>query len=219
MATNPKTWGTIKTILQAEIEQNTDTPDADDTAYWLIIANRLIADWEKQAEWKELWTYETAGGTVAAGTTNYPCDTDVRYLSEHVELHYTNDQIAYIPLVSTRDKQYWSRVGERFAYLTGKPGSYVLTLGWTPATTGDEVGATIKYPYYKFATTITGDSDVMEMSDPNWIVDALVSEVSNSANKKALFGNRAQASLDMMLMNNEDAYSTEVPDDELGLGI
>ena len=217
--TKPLTYSQLKAVLQALIEQNTDTPDTDDVAYWLIVANRLIGDWEEEAEWDVLWTYESAGGTVAVGDTTYPMSADVKKLSENVELVHTDGSIEYIPVVDVTEKQYWTEQLERFVYVTGVAGSYVLNLGWTPVTDAPEIGATIKYPYYKYATKLASDADVIEMSDPNWLVDAIVAEVSNQPYKKTNYTNRAIAKMEQMKFNNERSEDQSVPDDEFGMGI
>lgn len=217
--TRPYTWSIIKSILQSHIEQNTDTPDTDDVAFWLIVANRLIADWEEEAEWDVLWTYQASGGTVTAGTTTYSITPAVRKLSENVELVYTDGSIEYVPVVDVSEKQYWTEQSERFVYMSGVAGSYILNLGWTPATGDPDVGATIKYPYYKYATKLAVDADVVEMSDPNWLIDAVVGEVSNQPFKKRNFTSRAIAKMEMMKFNNEKSEDQSVPDDEFGLGL
>lgn len=226
MAAIPRTWEQIKNILQAQVEQNTDTPDSDDAAYWLVLANRLIIDWENGGwddgdipEWEELWTFQSSGGTVAESDTDYSLAADVNYLGENVELHYTDGSVEYLPVIESAYKQHYTRDNRRFCFISGKPGSKVLNLGWTPLSTDPAIGATIKFPYYKYATEITGNSDVVEMSNPNWLVDALTSEVSNSANKKALYGNRAEAIFRKMRDNNDRAHDQTIPDDELGFGI
>jgi hypothetical protein len=104
-------------------------------------------------------------------------------------------------------------------YVTGVAGSYVLNLGWTPATGDPDVGATIKYPYYKYATKLASNSDVVEISDPNWLIDAIVAEVSNQPFKKQNYTSRAIAKMDMMRFNNEKSEDQAVPDDEFGLGL
>lgn len=226
MALIPRTWAQIKTQLQAQIEQNTDTPDADDAAYWLVVANRLIVDWENGAwdagdipEWEELWTTETSGGTIAVGDADYALASNVNYLGENVELHYTNGSIEYLPVIKAFQKQAYVQEGARFCFITGKPGTKILNLSWTPTSADGAIGATIKFPYYKYADGLSADADVVEMSNPNWLVDAITSEVSNSVNKKALFGNRAQAIFLKMRNANDRAQDQTVDDDELGFGI
>lgn len=217
--TKPVTYSQLKTLIQAEVEQNTDTPDSDDISYWLVIINRLIGDWEEETEWKELWTYESSGGTIAQGTTEYALSSDVRRLSENIELHRTDGQIEYIPIKDVRYKQRLTTEGARYAFVYGVAGSYVLNLGWTPAADDPSLGATIKYPYYKYATKLAADNDVVEMSDPNWLLDSTVAEVSNQPYKKNLFASRAMAKMRVMRLNNEDEEDQTVPDDELGFGI
>lgn len=217
--TKPITYAQLKTLIQAEVEQNADTPDTDDVAYWLIIINRLIADWEEVTEWQELWTYATSGGTLTAGDTTYPCPADLRRLSENVELHRTDGGIEYIPVVPLAQKQYYIQQNIPFVYVTGVAGSFILNTSWTPASGDGNIGSTIKYPYYKYATKMAADADVVEMSDPNWLVDSTVAEVSNQPFKKQLFSNRAQAKMRQMRFNNEEAEDQTAPDDELGYGI
>jgi len=214
----PVTYTQLKTLIQAEVEQNTDTPDSNDVAYWLVIINRLISDWEELREWKELWTYETSGGTLTAGDTTYPMNAAVRRLSEVIELVDSDGNISYIPVIESAQKQHYTAQQVRAAYVTGVAGSYVLNLTWTPQSTDSDIGATIKYPYYKYATKLSADADVVEMSDPNWLVDATVAEVSNQPFKKQTFDARAQAKMRQMLFNNEDAEDQTIPDDELGFG-
>lgn len=218
-STKPYTWTYAQTLIQAEVEQNTDTPDSDDAAYWLVIANRLIGDWEETREWDELWTYDSSAGTITAGDTTYSCATNLRKLSENVELHLTTGGISYIPVIDVADKQHYTQAETRAVYLTGSAGSYVLNLTWTPASGDPDEGATIKYPYYKYATRIASGSDTLEMKDPNWLVDAVVAEVSNQPFKKQLFDGRAKAKMRQMLFNNEEAEDATIPDDEIGYGI
>lgn len=217
-STKPVTYAQLKTLIQSEVEQNTDTPDTDDVAYWLTIVNRLIADWEEQTEWKELWTYQASGGTVTASDTTYPMSADVRKLSENIEFHYSNGGVEYITVSDVRYKQRYASEEGRFAFVSGVPGSYILNLGWTPASTDPAIGATIKFPYYKYATKLSADADVVEMSDPNWLLDATVAEVSNQPFKKQLFDSRAKSKMSQMRFNNEEAEDQTVPDDEPGFG-
>ncbi len=217
--TKPYTWAYIKTLLQAFVEQNTDTPDTDDTSFWLVVGNRLIGDWEEEAEWDELWTYQNGGGTITANDTTYSLAADVREIGEHIELWRTDGSVEYVPFLDVTRVQRKDRLQEKFFYKTGVAGSYVLNASWTPQTGDENIGATIKFPYYKFASRLAVDADVVEMRDPNWLVDAIVGEVSNQPFKKQLFTARAQAKMNTMKSNNENAHDQSVDDDEVGFGV
>lgn len=195
------------------VDNDADTPTQgeDEWNTRLNLINQAIGKWESQdIMWDELWSRHTHGSTVAAGDLDYTLSTltDMRLPGGYLEL-VLDGSTSYIEIISP--EQYQSFAGEaRVAYFTGNNSAgWTLNLGWTPAVGDGTVGATIKFPYYKFATRFTDSSlttDKSEMSDPNYIVydvAAAKSVLESKNNQYSVYSVEALNCMDRMKAINE----------------
>lgn len=195
------------------VNNDNDSPEQndDDWLMYLNLINQSIGKWESQdVFWDELWTTYTHGSVVATDTSTYSLSslTNLRKPGGFVTL--TLDGVdTEIQLVSPEVVQTLAE-DSRVAYLTGNiSAGYTLNFGWTPTTGDGTVGATISFPYYKFATRFNSSSattDKSEMSDPNYIVydtAAAVSLMESKNNQFSVYSTEAVNSLDRMKVMNE----------------
>lgn len=226
--TKPITLTDLENQLHVILEGDTDYPVSgdDDWDTRLALINFVINMWESEPGifWNGLYARNEAGGTIAVGDTTYNLSADVNLLGGFIELVLTTGDTVYVPVIKQEDAQNITAQDSKACYVTGAPGSFVLNLTWTPATGDAEIGATIKYTYYKFATRMASASDVCEISDPTYIVDAVVSEIKKQDNDPLypLYEQRAQAKLSAMKARDEELpfnQDNSVQDDLVGFGL
>lgn len=214
MASNlPYTLQDLQERINSLVNNDTDTPSQNDDDWDLVVnlINQSIGKWETQdVQWDELFTSHTVSSTISAGTTSYSLSalTNLRKLGGFLKLTL-NSADNYIEFISP--EEYQTFMGEeRVAYITGNETSgYTLKLGWTPVAGDGTVGATMSFPYYKFATRFNSSSattDKTEMSDPNFIVydvAAAKSLMESKNNQYTVYANMAAESMDRMRTMNE----------------
>lgn len=169
------TLQTIQDNIHTQYTNANDTP-AVGSSDWIIrmnLINSAIAYWAAQrgVEWNELWTTgNTTPSVITLSTTSYAMPTDFNYMGGYIRLVLTNGQKAPIEVIKASDAQQYINQSVNKAYITGKPGSYILKLLWTPSATDPYLGATIEFDYYKYPLLLTSASEVPEMSNPWYIV-------------------------------------------------
>ena len=138
-------------------------------------ANDAIFRWEfyDNTKWNELWTDLTSASdgtkTLTAGTWDYSCPSDMRYPASWVRtIGVNSSSVTFWRVIPVEKSADYADSTDKVCWFTGsiKDG---FTLNFNPKvtlTTGD----TIKYEYYKQATTFSSSTDTTEMSDPYFIV-------------------------------------------------
>lgn len=210
MANNlPYDLNELQNRINTLVSNDNDTPTNGDDEWntRLNLIYQSIGKWERaNSNWAELWTSYTHGSTVSAGTTTYTLSllTDLNKLGGWLTL--TLDGVdSLVAVVSPEQSQTY--VNARVCWFTGnnKTG-WTLNLGWTPATNDGTVGATISFPYYKYAFKPELTTDEVEMSDPNFIVydvAATKSLMESKNNQFSVYSTEALNIMDRMMAMNE----------------
>lgn len=165
----------IQEAIHALYEGDTSTPTESQEDYLVrrIAINTGINRWENYEGtfWKELFVSldDAADGdkTTISGTSEYNCPSDYVSPVGYVRLADGDGGSTYYTHKPTQDVQlYDNTTSGNFFYITGnKSTGRKLHLHPTPDAT-----YTIKYDYYKSATSVTSASDIIEMSDPYFLV-------------------------------------------------
>lgn len=174
MATNqPYDLQDLQDRINTLVSNDNDTPtDGDDE--WntrLNLINQAIGKWEmSDVDWQELWTSHTHGSVVAASDVDYVLSTltDMRRPGGWLILTLSGVETK-VEVIRPEQSQLYTSA--RVAWFTGNNvDGWTLNLGWSPTAGDGTVGATISFPYYKYATKPSATTDTVEMSDPNYIV-------------------------------------------------
>lgn len=200
----------LQTEIHVLVSNDSDTPSSSDDDYTIrkSLINQAILAWEgeREVQWRDLWTTETSGGTVAAGTTSYAVSaTDFKFPGGYIILDDGTNQQKIKVIPPRQAQKYTSDV--KLAYFTGNPkDGWTVNLLWTPATGDGTVGSTIKYDYFKYATKLDSGSDVSEISDPMFIVYYVAAELKRMEDDfnsfSALQAKAANALQQMRIANN-----------------
>ena len=174
------------------VELNVDYPDSSDDEYTLRtgLLNDHIDAWEKEegVEWDSLWvlasfTSSSAASYALSGVS--PAITNMRYPGGFVDLVDSSGGSTYWEVIKPEevrlrtnnatawDYQYTNEQ-TRWCYFLGDPQAG-FTLYFNPnfiPGTG-----TIKFPYYKKATRLADAGDKPQMSDPEFLVHSVASDV------------------------------------------
>jgi hypothetical protein len=227
MATNlPYTLQDLQDRINTLVNNDSDTPISGSDDEWTVrlnLINQSIGKWEAaDVYWDELFTSYTHGSLVANATKTYTLSslTDMRFPGGFIKFTLSGAD-TYIQVISSEEYQKYQQE-VRCVYFTGNNSAgWTLNLGWTPATGDGTVGATISFPYYKFATRFTSASATTakpEMSDPNYIiydVAATKSLLESKNNQFSIFSTDAQTCMtNMRIMNDvKPPYQGDSMDD------
>lgn len=157
------------------------TPSSTDDEYTIgrRLANSAVRRWASYDNtfWQNLYTtslLDSTGGVIltTAGTATYAAPTNMRLAGGFVKLinpdGTTNKSIA---ITDPQDSQFRAD-GSAFCFFTGDPNSgFVLNLSVAPTVTG----LSIKYTYYKKPSFFTAGTDKPNMSNPDFIVNHMLS--------------------------------------------
>lgn len=176
------TLQTLQDNIAVQYTNSTDTPTVGDDDWNLrtSLINSGISYWESQEniEWNELWTNGgTTPTTVTAGTTSYALPTNFRKCGEYIRIIKTDGVKDTIQLIDPADRDKYINTPTYKAYISGKPGAYILNLLWTPSASDVYIGGTFDIDYYKYATALSGASDIPDMSNPMFLVHWVVSKL------------------------------------------
>jgi len=136
--------------------------------------NQGIAMWQDydNTKWRELYAkHENSASdivkTITAGTYAYTCASDFREPVSYVRT-VRNSVSSYYSVLPVEEIPLWDDESGLFVYFTGNPKDG-HTLNFNPElvlSTGD----TIKYEFYKYATTFTATTSKTEMRNPFFLV-------------------------------------------------
>jgi hypothetical protein len=173
---------TLTEVLQeihVLIEKDTDYPTASEEDYLvrLALVNSAIRIWENEEGilWNELFASlaDASDGddTTEVGVSSYDCPTDFKFPLGYLRIGTTPTFYNLMKLENIQihdgdtSSQYW--------YITGNANStYVYHINPTPTSVD-----TIQFEYYKTATLMEDGDDVIEMSDPQFVVYWVVGEL------------------------------------------
>lgn len=176
----------VQDILDAahsRYEQATDTPGLtdDDGKIRLSLLNEGINTWETEngVRWRELWTYNTTFGPLAAGTVSYSISADdFREFGSRIRFLRADGSRFYINLVSQENYARHINENKQVATTSGNPADgYQIQLGWIPLANDGTVGATGYYDYYRWALRMSSMQDVPELSNPFYLIDYITAEL------------------------------------------
>lgn len=226
MQEQPFTYANIISASQLTA-LNSPTPPVPGSQQYLIYVqyiNQLaIPTWSGQRGvlWNELLVDQPSYTTLAVGTTSVALPSDFKFMGGgYVRLTYMNSLTpspATVPLPVKRlpEIELNPYQNKREFYVSGNiRDGFELILGW-PIQQGDaEVGATISFRYYKYATVaqtnnqgiLINPDDVPEMSDPSYVfkkVTAAVAAANYNLNLYTIYEGQATDSLTQMIQANE----------------
>lgn len=225
--TQPYTYQNLINQIQLQT-LNDPTPPVVGTqeyqTYAQLIANFAIPAWENERGvlWNELWVEENAYATIVVSQPDIALPTDFKFLyGGFIRLTYPGSTsasplIRAFPVKKLEELELNPRqsLGEWYVYGNVQTG-FFLRCGWIPKTGAAEIGATISFRYYSFATTlqlgatstsaIQNPNDAPQMSDPTFIVDkvsALVSANNFNMQLYQIQEDKANYKLGQMVMAN-----------------
>ena len=228
--TQPYTYGTL--INQVQLQTLNDPSGAavgtqEYQTYAQLIATFAIPTWENERGvlWNELWVEENNYATIVANQPDIALPPDFKFLyGGNVRLTYPGSTasspiVRAFPVKKLEELELNPRqnMGEWYVYGNIQTGFY-LRCGWIPQVGAAEIGATVSFRYYSYATTlqlgatstspIQNPNDVPQMSDPTFIVDkvsALVSANNFNMQLYQIQEDKANYKLGQMVMANNMA--------------
>ena len=192
---------TIDEILQSahrKYDGSIDYPTSseDDYKVRLGVIQDLVREWGSEPiDWKELYT---SGSITADGTSEQDLPSDFNHINGNVSVGGTMYEFRKPEEIS---QQISDDSGSTFFSVYGTPGSYKLYIYPTPSS-----GTAITFHYYKNPTIPTVGTDVIEMSDPLFLRDGLISfmyEQDSRSGKATEYNNKKVDRLNTMVINNE----------------
>lgn len=223
MQDQPFSYTNLINAIQLQL-LNDPTPPAPNSqeyvSYANLIANLAIPAWENERGtlWQELWVDVPNDATISAGLTNIPLPSDFKFIGGgYVRLTYPSGTIRQFPIKKIEEIELNPQNTMPYFYVQGNIKSgFQLILGWTPKAGDAEIGATVSFRYYKFASvptldtsgTLTNGSDVPEMADPYFIVYKVAAQVAAATynmNMYQVMEDKANYSLLNMRMANDMA--------------
>jgi hypothetical protein len=213
--TEPMTQDDIQKAIHGIFSNDTDTPASGDDDYKLrtTFINLVIEDWQQAigTDWEELWSYRASDTYQAANQGVYSTAKDFRWLGKKMKL-VIGTGVLEVPIIRQRRVDD-DNLPECYCFVSGKPGAYKLNFVGVPA---EWEGASIRYRYYRYATKLTGASDVPDMSNPLFIVYRVAARLFQLGrnNSGANFNNTAaQDAFDGMVTRNQmyEAGEEEAP--------
>lgn len=172
----------LQDALQVLYDNDTVTPDSSDEDFETRTAllNTAIRVWEKEEQWRELLKSSEdllVPMVTVAGTRSYNLPTDFNQIVGYVRLS-DGTTYTYVPQKDPTSAQlYDNSPGANYYYIMGNPrDGYKLILSPTPST----AGLTIKFEYYKKASSLSLTTDSSECPDPMFLVYYALSKLFDS---------------------------------------
>lgn len=164
------------------VELNTDYPTSGEDDYDLRfgLLNDHIDAWDTEEGilWSQLWTLASFS---CSGATSYtlsgvsPVITNMRFPGGFIEHVSSTGASVYWDVIKPEEVRLHTNDSYSYAYFLGDPQTG-FTLYFNP-NLFPASGGTIKFPYYKKATRLTTGADKPEMSDPEFLVHSIASDV------------------------------------------
>lgn len=158
------------------VEKGNSPWDSTSDEYVLArnLANAAINRWEfyDETTWRDLWTTLTGASdgtkTITAGTYTYTAPTNMRFPASYVRTVDSGGTSTFWQVIPPALSGEYANSKLEVCWFTGsiKDG---FTLNFNPNVTLT-TGHTIKYEYYKQATSLTTTTSTTEMQDPYFIV-------------------------------------------------
>lgn len=226
----PYSYQTIINQIQL-MALNDPTPPAVGTqeyqTYTQMISNYAIPQWEatRNVLWNELWNDVSDYATIVVDQPDILLPDDFKFIGGgFIRLVYPNStseapQIRSFPVKKIEELELNPLYNQPEFYVYGNiQTGFYLKLGWTPQIGAAEIGATINFRYYSYATNIQfavnssnailNPTDVPQMSDPMFIVYSVAAMVNANNFNMQLYqvqSDLANSSLNAMVEANEMA--------------
>lgn len=206
-----QTENTILDYVYALLEGDDDgwSTSSDEYLAGRKYLNMAVNRWEfyENVRWKELWgtLADAADGTktLTAATYSYSCPTDFRFPGSWVRTVDSNSNSTYFRVITPAKVAQEDDKGGKWCYFLGNPADG-YTLNFNPEltlTTSD----TIKYEYYKNASTYTTTSSTSEVPDYFYLVYSVLSRfytLDGEDTEASKAFQEAEARLEQMRVNN-----------------
>lgn len=223
----PLTLLDIQHEIHTLFSNGIDYPATDEEDYQLrtSLINGYIRVWQNAAgiNWAALYDVKADQVIVATGNQQWPTSSTFKRLGGKVKL-LLGTQTFKVPVYSQDrlDDDELDGVAT-YAYISGRPGAYFLNLVGVPQSW---VGATIRYRYYRFATSLSATTDIPDLADPNYLIFSVVARLYQLAHNNTgytVFSTDAGDAWDAMVADNENREVSErersIPARIKGIGI
>ncbi len=181
----------------------------------VAIANHNIKSWatEPGVDWNSLYIPNQVLGTVTATDTYALLPANIIKLSKRqgdfVRITRGTDQYSNYNIIEANSLKdfYWqqSKLSNAYRYCAQIGGNLVFSHTFTA--TDPEFGGTITVPAYAYPTEISGDSDVIRVDNPNWLVCMTAADyVMNDITRVSSYPTLVSQANDLMISmkdNNE----------------
>lgn len=195
--------------------------------YSQLITTMAIPTWENERNvlWNELWNDVNNYSTVVVNQPDIALPDDFKFIGGgFIRLTYptstaTNSQIRAFPVKRIEELELNPMDNKPEWYVYGNINTgFFLKCGWNPQVGAAEIGATISFRYYSYATTlqlntnpvlaVLNPNDTPQMSDPTFIIDKVVALVNANNFNTQLYQiaeDKANYKLGRMIQANEMA--------------
>jgi hypothetical protein len=188
-----------------------DYPGSTEEDYKVRVAliNSFIRVWSRAAgvKWRQLYDVKASQMIAAEGDSSFVCDDQFRRLGGKVKLILAG--VTFDVPVFSQERLDGDDLPATYCYVSGKPGAYYVNFVGVPAA---QVGATIRYRFYRFPTLMTAENDVPDMADPNFIIFSVVSrlfQLTRNNTGYTIYFNDAQEALESMTTENMESELEE----------
>lgn len=227
--TQPYSYQTLINQIQLQT-LNDPTPPVVGTqeyqTYSQLIADYAIPVWENERGvlWKELWNDESNYATIVVNQPDIALPSDFKFIGGFIRLTYPGSttaapQIRAFPVKQIEELELNPLYNQPEVYVYGNiQNGFYLKFGWVPQSGAAEIGSTLSFRYYSYATVLSlnasqtgailNPNDVPQMSDPMFIVykcSAMVSANNFNMQLYQIQEDKANYSLKQMVMANEMA--------------
>lgn len=230
--------------IHTKYDTTDTTPPETDSDDWLLrteLANDAIETWEQEGTplggWAELYQTlaqqyidDSAVATAAmktwvSGTYIYDAPTNFVRLTGYVFVTDANGTVSKHEYIRPEKVQRFLASGDdrRYAYVTGnrKSGYKIHIMGNNYAS-----GAVIDYPYYKTASPLSAEEDIVEMSNPRFVFLQVLADLfaEDDPDRSAQYANEAIGVMETMKLQNIMALeqqrdrTEEAVEDSYGFG-
>lgn len=151
--------------------QDSDSPTAggDEWNLNLMYLNMAQQEWSDAYQWQTLFKEINTKSSTSTANATLSLPADFRKLSGFLTICDESNNAHEYALIDPATKSQYAST-ERFCYLLGYPGSYVLSIN--PGTHGS--GASIFYSYWSSPASLCSPADVSMCPDPSYIVQRAI---------------------------------------------
>lgn len=208
----------LQQAIAALFDSTAEIPAASDDDYRTrrVLMNVAVNRWENTVGilWNELWEQAEISSD---GSDDYDCPATFKFPASVVKTYNGNLLRQEYKIIFPHQIQ--DQDGGPYAYFTGSPASG-KRVHLYPA---PEDGDTIKFDYYRYATTFSGESTQTEMSDPYYVVHSVVAELHKADRYQAGYTTSLQEAEErirqMEIRNTMTTWGQEDPIDTLTDGM